>query len=374
MVTGGLCAILAMFVVKNSPRHSDLTLAEHARRFDYFGALTFSAGLVLILIAMVQGVVADPVLSQPRAIVGLVVAGAVAGLAFVVDQFYAVDPLIPPSIFRNRTFALTTLCGTLMAFVRNSIIYNMIFFLQGPYGMDPLQAGINLIPYGVGIMVAGFSAGALADRLGIRNMAVLGPLVNLAGAALLCVMNQHTSQAYVSGSLLLAGLGVGTFQSPNSTANMLSVPAARRGVAAAIGMLTMTFCMMTGIVLTFSFVLHSMTSAELFNLFIYGGQGAAAAGLPVQACLDALALDYYLIMAADVAASVAAAFLPGDLHATLRHPTPAAPAAGEGAGEEAGKPASIALQVVVIDAAAGDDVGAVADPQRDSPPAAAAAG
>ena len=60
-----------MFVVKNSPRHSDLTLAEHARRFDYFGALTFSAGLVLILIAMVQGVVADPVLSQPRAIVGL---------------------------------------------------------------------------------------------------------------------------------------------------------------------------------------------------------------------------------------------------------------------------------------------------------------
>ena len=60
-----------MFVIKNSPHHSDLTLVEHARRFDYFGAFTYSTGLVLILIAMVQGVVTDPVLSQPRAIVGL---------------------------------------------------------------------------------------------------------------------------------------------------------------------------------------------------------------------------------------------------------------------------------------------------------------
>ena len=369
---GGLCAILAMFVVKNTARHSDLTVAEHARRFDVLGACSYSAGLVLILIAMVQGVVADPVLSRTESIIALVVAGAASGLVFLVDQFYATDPLIPPSIFRNRTFAVTTVSGTLIAFVRSSITYNMIFFLQGPFGMDPLQAGINLIPFGIGIMVAGFAAGALADRLGIRNMVILGPLLNVAGVALLCVMTASTSQAHVSGALFLAGFGIGTFQSPNSTANMLSVPAARRGVAAAVGMLTMVFCMMTGIVLTFSFVLHSMTAQQLFDLFIYGGQGgAAAAGLPVQACLDALALDYYIVLAAATAASLAGFLLPGDLHTALRH---APPAAADAASKGPDKEASIALQVVIIDAAAADAMMAVADPHRASPAAAAAAG
>ena len=375
--SGGLCAILAMFVVKNSARTSAYTLTEHARRFDYLGAFAYSTGLVLLLIAMVQAVVADPVLSQTQSLIGLIVAGVVMGLVFVVDQFYATDALIPPGIFVNRTFALTTFCGTLMAFVRNSITYNMIFFLQGPFGLDPLQAGINLIPYGVGIMVAGFSAGALADRVGIRNMVVVGPLITLAGVACLSVMSQRTAQSYVSGVLFLAGFGVGTFQSPNSTANMLSVPAARRGVAAAIGMLTMTFCMMVGIVLTFSFVLHSMTAKQLFDLFIYGGQ-AGAAGLPVQACLDALALDYYLVIAACAAASLAGAFLAGDLHVTLRHGAappgrPEAPAA-DGADGKSG--ASIALQVVIVDGdpAAAGGLTAAAEPFREaSAPAAAAA-
>lgn len=34
-----------------------------------------------------------------------------------------------------------------------------IFFLQGPAGMDPLQAGIRLIAFGLGNMIFSFAAG-----------------------------------------------------------------------------------------------------------------------------------------------------------------------------------------------------------------------
>lgn len=271
------------------------TFKEHVRGFDFVGAISCCCGLSLLLIAMIQGVVPDPVLSTPAALAGIVVAGVLCVSIFVVDQFHAADPLIPPSIFLNRTFATTTICGTFMAFARNSILYNMIFFLQGPYGMDPLTAGITLIPYGVGTVFAGFSSGALTDKIGVRNMVVAGPLVTIAGMACLSVMDPNTSAAYLGGILFLTGCGLGLFNSPNATANMLSVLPSRRGVASAMGMLTMTFSMMVGIVLTFSLVLHSMSSAQLFNLFIYGGK---AEGLPVQALLNALALDYYIVMGA----------------------------------------------------------------------------
>ena len=39
-----------------------------------------------------------------------------------------------------------------MGFIRNSVTYNMIFYLQGPKEKDPLDAGIALIPYGLGMI------------------------------------------------------------------------------------------------------------------------------------------------------------------------------------------------------------------------------
>ena len=59
-----------------------------------------------------------------------------------VDQFFNADPLFPPQMFiKSRVFTLTVIAGTCMAFVRGSITYIFIFFLQGPFGMKPLQAG-----------------------------------------------------------------------------------------------------------------------------------------------------------------------------------------------------------------------------------------
>ena len=57
------------------------------------------------------------------------------------DQFYVKDPLFPPEMFNSRIFSLNVISGSLMSFTRGSITYIMILFLQGPYGMNPQQAG-----------------------------------------------------------------------------------------------------------------------------------------------------------------------------------------------------------------------------------------
>lgn len=330
---GGVCWLLAVWAVKNTRKMVQRTWMEHVKRFDWIGAIFCMLGLILLLLAMIQGVSPDPVLSQTGPIAGLIVAGCVSGIIFIVDQFYAVDPLITPSVFgatgMKRTFTITTLAGTAMSFGRQSITYNMIFYLQGPHGMDPLQAGIRLIPYGVGVMIAGFAAGALADKIGVRNMATVGPLITVAGSAGLATLDKHSSEGAIGGLLFVAGFGAGLFNSPNAMANMLSVRPQQRGTASAVSMLTMMFCAMLGIVITFGFVLNSMDQQTLFILFIYGGEFLSDSS--VNDCLKALRNDYWIVIAMCLLAAALASQIPGDFKSrpitgqTPAATTPAAP-------------------------------------------------
>lgn len=162
-------------------------------------------------------------------------------------------------------------------------------------------------------MIAGFAAGALADKVGVRNMATAGPIVAMLAVIGLSQLTKTASGPMIGGLLFLAGLGCGLFQSPNGMANILSVKPSDRGVASSISILTLMFCSMVGIVVTFSFVLNSMDQATLFKLFIYGG--ASLPDAAVQSCLDALRKDWYIVIAACLAGAACASQIPHDFSA-----------------------------------------------------------
>ena len=189
--------------------------------------------------------------------------------------------------------------------------------------MDPLQAGIRLIAFGLGNMVFSIVSGALGDRIGMRNLAVAGPLVAVAGTAGLSQFDRTTTDAMIWGTLFVAGAGFGVFGSPNGAAQMLSVPPTQRGVAASVSMVTLMFTSMLGIVLTFMFVLHSMSQGQLFVLFVYGGGNLSSEA--VASCLAALRSDYWIVLAAEAAAAFFAAGIPSGFRG--RPPAPPASAA-----------------------------------------------
>jgi len=248
-------------------------------------------------VAMIQGVSPTPSLDKVGPLTALVVMGGFCGIVFIVDQFYAVDPLIDPNIFlKNKIFSVTTACGTCMALVRNSITYNFIFYLQGPMGLSPLGAGITLIPFGIGVMVAGFGSGVLSDKVRPGIIMAVGGILTLIPVIVFLYFDQNTSMAEIYGMLFFAGCGIGTFSSSNNMSMMLSVHKDQRGVASAVSMICLMFTSMLGIVLTFSFVLKSMTQAELFDLFIYGGSSLSHS--TIERFLHALQIDWYIVIAA----------------------------------------------------------------------------
>eukprot|EP01034_Spumella_vulgaris_P040418 gene40418-49989_t len=206
---GGLCTLLSLWYVRDVNFKLTKTWSQIAHDFDWIGAIFYPTGLSLILVAMIQGVSPTPSLSNTPALITLIVVGAFCGIIFIIDQFFARDPLIPPEIFlKNRVFTVTTICGTCMAFVRNSITYNFIFYLQGPKGQTPLGAGIVLIPFGVGVMVAGFVSGALSDKVRPGILTTVGSLITLVILIVFLYFDENTSLPMINGMLFLAGLGL----------------------------------------------------------------------------------------------------------------------------------------------------------------------
>jgi len=191
----------------------------------------------------------------------------------LVEHYVAKNPIISLSLFKNKTFVVSLVGNVVGAFGRGNVTYAMIFFFQGPCAEDPLTAGINLIPLGLGIIVTGLFAGALADKIGYQSMCLVGPVVSSLGAIGLALVHYTDNYWLVAFSLFVVGVGNGIFNSPNSTSGILSIGPHQRGVGAAVRLSLTFLAQMVGIVMTFALILNSIPYSQLLTLFIYGGGG-----------------------------------------------------------------------------------------------------
>ena len=79
------------------------------------------------------------------------------------------SPMLDLHMFRDTDFATGNLTNMLNGLARGATMFLLIFFLQGPYAMSPLQAGLSLIPFGLAFIIIGPLSGNWADRYGCRT-------------------------------------------------------------------------------------------------------------------------------------------------------------------------------------------------------------
>jgi MFS family permease len=117
-----------------------------------------------------------------------------------------------------------------------------VIWLQGvwlpQHGYDftdtPLWAGIYMLPLTIGMLVAGPTSGYLSDRFGARPFATTGMLLTASGFGLLLLLPTNFSYPAFGAILLLIGVSMGLFASPNRAAVMTSLPAEHRGAGGAM--------------------------------------------------------------------------------------------------------------------------------------------
>jgi EmrB/QacA subfamily drug resistance transporter len=206
---------------------------DTAGRLDVPGAVTVTAGMALIVYAIV-GTSTHP-RGSARTIsilaAGIVMLGAFA----LIEARLARHPLVPLGVFRRRS--LTVANGVSLAF--GASIFSLFFFLslylQQVNGYTPLRAGLAFLPVGLAILSAALPAARVVARIGARRQLVIGLL--LAAAGLAWMTRLAPGDGYWPGVFLpglLAGAGFGLSLAPMTIAATAGLPPQQAGLASGL--------------------------------------------------------------------------------------------------------------------------------------------
>ena len=241
--------------------------------FDWIGSLTFTLGLGAFLMAL--SMVAFPSWGWTIIYV-MFVLGPLLLVAFVITELRVSQPMLNVRLFSGRLFTFANLANLLNGVARGAVLFLLIFFLQGPYGKDPLTAGLMMAPFGLAFMLIGPISGHLSDHHGPRALGTIGLLVSAVGLAGLATVSDHTPFWELAVWMALMGGGSGFFSSPNTSAIMTSVRPEQRGMAAGVRMMLAYTGQMLSIAIAFPLVLAKIPQDVMMNIFIYGGGMSSA--------------------------------------------------------------------------------------------------
>lgn len=235
-------------------------------------SLPGSGSLILGLFLMMLGVLlySRQVITLSQTLIVL----AFATVFFALFLFFESNPktrLIGLEIFRNRIFTFSGLAMFLVFIALSSVTILMPFYLEQVRHFTPARVGTYLMT----IPVCGFFlapvAGYLSDKLQARLISTLGVVIIVVGIYFLRLLTPDAGTWHVIGVLLLVGIGMGIFSTPNTSSIMGSVNKMQLGSAAGILATIRTLGLTFGVGLAiaiFSFQRGRMTE--------YGGEPTEA--------------------------------------------------------------------------------------------------
>jgi MFS family permease len=272
-------------------------------RLDWAGNLTFAAGLIAVLAGITYGI-------QPYGghtmgwtsplVLGLIGGGLAVLALFRVIESRVAEPMFRLSLFRIRAFTAGNVASLLSGLGRGGLMFILIIWLQGIYlpihgysfSQTPLWAGIAMIPLTTGFLVAGPLSGWLSDRYGARPFATGGMVVSAGAFALLQVLPVNFVYWQFAGILLLCGIGMGLFASPNRAGIMNSLPADQRGVGAGMSATFQNSAQVLSIGIFFTLIILGLAGSLPATLT----HGLVAQGVPHAAAARVAALPPVSIM------------------------------------------------------------------------------
>ena len=183
-------------------------------RLDYAGMALLALVVIPLLIGLSLGGIQYEWLSPQ--IVGILVFAALMILTLVMVERRASDPIMPLSIYSNRTVSVSLVAVFITGFAMfGSIIFIPLFF-QGVLGASATSSGSFLTPMMLGMVVAAGLSGQALSRLGghYRTQGLIGIALMGTGMVLISRMTADTSFGQAVASIVVTGLGLGiTFPS-----------------------------------------------------------------------------------------------------------------------------------------------------------------
>jgi len=256
-------------------------------RIDWAGNVTFGVGLVALLVGIVYGI--EPYGGHVMGWTNPLVIAGLAGGVVLLGLFAWIETRVPAPMFRIplfkiRAFTAGNLASLMAALGRGGLMFILIIWLQGiwlprhgySFAETPLWAGIYMLPLTAGFLIAGPASGWLSDRFGARPFATFGMLLAAVTFGLLEILPVNFTYLAFAVLLLMNGLAMGLFASPNRAAIMNSLPADQRGQGSGMSTTTQNSAMVLSIGIFFTLIITGLAARLPSTLF----HGLTAQGVP----------------------------------------------------------------------------------------------
>lgn len=204
---------------------------RRVRSLDPAGALTITAGLMLLIVAIVQ----EPTLGWSSGlVVGPLAGAAVLIAAFVVIEHRSPAPLVPLRILRSRMLVGGNLSIAVIAMMAWGMGFTVSAYVQNVLGWSPLHFGLATTVMTIMTVVGAYAAKAGVSKIGIRPVAVTSMALMGVGSLLLAQATANGSLAALFAGLFIFGPGLGGGPVAVIAAAMSSVAEHDTGIASGI--------------------------------------------------------------------------------------------------------------------------------------------
>jgi EmrB/QacA subfamily drug resistance transporter len=196
---------------------------------DWPGQLTLTAGLFLLVLALLrgneQGWTSTPILAE--------LIGAAAALSvFVAIEARVRNPMLPLAFFRDRSFTGAQLGAFAISASFFAVFIYMTLYLQQILGLTAIEAGLVYLPGTLVMLVVSGATAQVAASVPARTMISGGLALVAVGMVLFTLADEHSSWPTMMPGLLVACVGCGLFNPAMSNVALSVLPTGQSGVAA----------------------------------------------------------------------------------------------------------------------------------------------
>jgi EmrB/QacA subfamily drug resistance transporter len=202
---------------------------ERARSIDYLGSVVFTAALVPILIGLTNKQTMD--WTNPQ-VGGLLLVGFLLSALFVWVESRASEPILPLSLFRNRSIAVSLIAVFLAGFGFFSAIIFVPRWFQVVLGSSATESGYQILPLLAGLIISSVVSGQVISRTGrYRWIIVISMAFLSVGLLLMTQLSGETSLPEMWFWMVVAGIGIGPTLAAFTIVVQNAAPFAQLGAA-----------------------------------------------------------------------------------------------------------------------------------------------
>lgn len=198
----GLLSLLVL------PRVLPQSAPKPHTRMDYWGALSISLAIIGLLLGV--ELVANGHAWRSPEVVGCWLVAGVALAVFIPIERRAPDPVIPFSLFQNRTVSATILLMFFFGMVMFGLLLYTPLFMQAVLGLSASGSGVLMLPMSFAMPVVGIIVGQMVAKLGVlRPFMVGGTALMAIGLAFLTTVHAQTPPWLLASILFVIAVGMG---------------------------------------------------------------------------------------------------------------------------------------------------------------------